>query len=295
MKKHTRHNSPVWSLGFQNPQPRLSGTCPSEGIFSSSRQQLQRLKRFLLNDRFRKGGLALLFLNLGLFLGCSNWTALKEESAAKTRPEIFQPPQPATFPEYRLGFGDVVEVKFFNNPRFNETVAVRPDGRISLEKMDEVFVIGMTPARLDSLVSATYARFVVNPEVTVFVRQFGGGQVYVLGEVKSPGGYPLQKDMTLLQALTAAGGPTQIAKLKSVLLLRPGPNREIHALRLDLSRALHADNAAVSGDAVHVQAQDVIYVPKTFIGNVSTFLKQVYDGVLPPVNVYLQALWWSNR
>ncbi len=242
-----------------------------------------------------KGGMIGIIFILCLFFGCSNWTALKDESAMKTRPEIFQPPQAETFPEYQLGFGDVIEVKFFNNPRFNETLAVRPDGRISLEKMNEVFVIGMTPARLDSLVSATYAQFVLNPEVTVFVRQFGGNQVYVLGEVKSPGGYPLQKDMTLLQALTAAGGPNQTAKLKSVLLLRPGLNHEIHALRLDLSKALHGSTGAVSGNALHVQAQDVVYVPKTFIGNVSGFLKQVYDGVLPPLSIYLQALWWSNR
>lgn len=234
-------------------------------------------------------------LSLCIFFGCSSWTALKDESSAQARPEIFQPPQVTTFPEYQLGFGDVVEVKFFNNPRFNETVAVRPDGRISLEKMDEVFVLGMTPAQLDSLVSTTYAQFVLNPEVTVFVRQFGASQIYVLGEVKSPGGYPIQKDMTLLQALTAAGGPTQTAKLKSVLLLRPGRNREIQALRLDLSKAIHASSGEVSSNALYVHAQDVIYVPKTVIGNVSAFLKQVYDGVLPPLNVYLQALWWSNR
>ena len=228
-----------------------------------------------------------------LFFGCSNLATMKGESAVK--PEIFQSPHTATYPEYQLGFGDVVEVKFFNNPRFNETVAVRPDGRISLERMNEVFVIGMTPAQLDSLVSATYAQFVLNPEVTVFVRQFGGNQVYVLGEVKSPGGYPMQKDMTLLQALTTAGGPSETAKLKSVLLLREGRNHEIHALRLDLSKAIHASSGVVSSNALYVQAKDVIYVPKTFIGNVSTFLKQIYDGVLPPLSIYLQALWWSNR
>ncbi len=255
---------------------------------------------FVLGNRLRKNtsfkrGIIGCTLSLCILFGCSNRAALKNESSTQAQPEIFQPPQAAQFPEYQLGFGDVLEVKFFNNPRFDETVAVRPDGRISLEKMNEVFVLGMTPAQLDSLVSAAYAQFVLNPEVTVFVRQFGASQIYVLGEVKSPGGHPLQKDMTLLQALTAAGGPTQTAKLKSVLLLRPGANREIHALRLDLSDALHMNSGAVRSPALHLQAQDVVYVPRTAIGNVSAFLKQVYDGVLPPLNVYLQALWWSNR
>jgi protein involved in polysaccharide export with SLBB domain len=201
----------------------------------------------------------------------------------------------AFLPEYRLGFGDVVEIKFFNNARFNETVAVRPDGRITLEKMGDIPVTGMTPLQLDSLITATYAGFVRDPEVTVFVRQFGGYQVYVLGEVTMPGGYPIQQNMTLLQALAAAGGPKETAKLGSVMILRHGKSESVYALKVDLANATKGANGAISKDNFYVQGQDVIYVPKTFIASASAFLKQVYEGLLPPIDIYLRAAWLSQR
>lgn len=197
----------------------------------------------------------------------------------------------ASLPEYRLGFGDVLEVKFFNNERFNETVAVRPDGRITLEKMGDVPVTGMTPLQLDSVITATYAGFVRNPEVTVFVRQFGGYQVYVLGEVNNPGGFPLQREMNVFQAVAAAGGHKESAKVGSVMILRRDEKNGVQAFKLDLNRAIQDRTEA----GLLVQAQDVIYVPKTFFANVDTFLKHLYDGVLPPLDTYLRALWWKGR
>lgn len=196
-----------------------------------------------------------------------------------------------SLPEYRLGFGDVVEIKFFNNERFNETVAVRPDGRITLEKMGDIAVTGMTPLHLDSLITAKYAGFVRDPEVTVFVRQFGGYQIYVLGEVNNPGGFPLQKDMNVFQALATAGGHRETAKLGCVMILRRDEKNGVQAFKLDLNRAIKDRDDA----GLLVQAQDVIYVPKTVISNVSKFLSQVYDGVLPPLDVYTRALLYKKR
>jgi protein involved in polysaccharide export with SLBB domain len=229
--------------------------------------------------------------------GCS--TPPRTGSELSPRQPEFQAASAAeentSFPEYRLGFGDVIEVKFFNNARFNETVTVRPDGRIVMEKIDEILVAGMTPARLDSLITTRYSEFILNPEVTVFVRQFGGYQVYVLGEVNSPGGYPIQRNMTVVQALAAAGGAKDTAQLHSVLILRPDEGQNINATKLDLADALGGSDAKRAQSAFPIQAQDVIYVPKTFVANVGAFLKQVYDGFFPPVEIYLRALWWSNQ
>ena len=197
-----------------------------------------------------------------------------------------------TVSEYVLGFGDVIEVKFFDNARFNETVAVRPDGRITMEKMGDIFVAGMAPSKLDSLITATYAQFVRNPEVTVFVRQFGGHQVYVLGEVNTPGAYPLQRNMTLVQAMATAGGPKHTANLRSVMVLRREQSGEINAHRLDLTIAANRSRASNIESAHYVQPQDVIYVPQTFIADIGQFTKQIYDIVLPPVDIYLRTLWW---
>lgn len=199
------------------------------------------------------------------------------------------------FPEYRFGFGDVIEVKFFRNEQFNETVKVRPDGRISLEKVGELNVTGMTPFQLDTVLTRLYGSFIRNPDITVIVREFGGYQVYVLGEVAAPGGFEIQRNMTILQALAVAGGPKVSAKLNSVIVLRRERTNDISAFRVDLTKPMKPKyESDVLQNDIFIQPQDVVYVPKTFIANVSTFMKQVYDGVLPPVDLYLRALLFYN-
>ena len=195
-------------------------------------------------------------------------------------------------PEYRLGFGDVIEIKFFNNERFNETVTVRPDGRISLQRVGDLQISGMTPTQLDSIITETYLQILINPDVTVFVRQFAGYNVYVLGEVNQPGGYPITRNMTLLQLLAEAGGTKDGAQLKSVMVLRPGENGDVSAVRVDLKKPMKGDHIP---ERYYVRSQDIVYVPKTFISNVSAFLKHIYDGVLPPLDVYSRVLFWSRQ
>ena len=200
-----------------------------------------------------------------------------------------------TIPEYRLGFGDVIEVKFFNNERFNEMITVRPDGRIAMERMGEIFVAGLTPLELDDLITAEYSRFIQNPDVTIFVREFSGYQVYVLGRVNTPGGYPVQRNMTLLQAIAAAGGTSVGAKLQSVVVLRRGKEDKVDAFKVNLKAVVKRDKKAVGENDLYMQPLDIVYVPETVISSMSTFLTQVYSGFMPPVDVYLRALWWSER
>jgi len=209
----------------------------------------------------------------------------------------------AVLPEYCLGFGDVLEVKFFNNERFNETVTVRPDGRITMEKIGDVFVTGMTPSQLDSLITNTYAEIIREPDVTVFVRQFGSYQAYILGEVNTPGGYPVERDFTLVQALAAAGGIKHTASIGSIMILRQGKGNEVNALKIDISDYLDGEQLSIyiaekdlslAMNEFYIQPQDIVYVPKTLIANVNDFLSQVYAGLLPPIDVYLRALLWSR-
>lgn len=206
-------------------------------------------------------------------------------------PAIAPPSLPAVNAEYRLGFGDVIDVKFFNNNQFNETLTVRPDGRISMQKVGDIYVAGMTPMELGRRITEIYAKIIKDPEVTVIVRNFGGYQVYVLGEVKSPGAFPLQRSLTVLQSLALAGGHKETAMLKSILLLRRQQDGKIDVQRLDLSQN---SAAAIQKNDLFLEASDIIYVPKTFIANVNTFLDQAFSGIIPPLDIYLRAAWWSR-
>jgi len=198
-------------------------------------------------------------------------------------------------PEYRLGFGDVIEVKFFDQDRFNETVAVRPDGRITLQRVGDVFVAGMTPTTLDSLITATYTQVLRAPDVSVFVRQFSKYQVYLLGEVRTPGGYPLQPGMTLVQSLALAGGVTKTARLGEVVVLRQGAAGGANGFKVDLGPHLDPGRSAAMDSLVYLQPQDIVYVPKTALGTLNDFLTQVWSGLTPPLDTYLRWLWLERQ
>jgi protein involved in polysaccharide export with SLBB domain len=77
------------------------------------------------------------------------------------------------FDEYRIQIGDQLDIKFFYNPTLNEQVTVRPDGRFSLQLIQEVVAAGLTPAALTRELTDRYALNLKQPEVTVIVRSFG--------------------------------------------------------------------------------------------------------------------------
>lgn len=234
-------------------------------------------------------------------LACSGTRSTKEIAVDDMRvkqnarkPGVSNPTaRPRTrLPEYRIGILDQLEIRFYYHERFNETVAVRPDGRITLQLVGDIEVVGTTPAELDRVITAAYADIVESPEVTVMVRSFAGQTIYVLGEVGNPGLFEMKPNMTVLQALAAAGGPIKGAKLNSVIVLRQDEIDELKAFRLDLSPALLKHGVAQDQ---RLLPQDVVYVPKTFIADVNAFMSQIYEVVLPPFDIYLRALREYNK
>lgn len=191
--------------------------------------------------------------------------------------------------QYRLGYGDEIEVKFFNNPEYNETITVRPDGRISMQRVGEIYVIDMTPSELDDIITQTFGEILINPDVTVFVREFGGQNIYVMGQVEKPGVIELTKGMTMLRAIAAAGGPKGGAELGSVLLIRNDGHNRGEAIRVDLELSTLRKNL---NHDLPLQSYDVVYVPHTFIADVSSFVTQLYDIALPPFDIWSRYTYW---
>jgi len=204
------------------------------------------------------------------------------ESGTVDEPNLFGLP-----PEYKILPLDELEFKFEFQPEFNEIATVRPDGRITLQKLGDIYVEGMTPTQVDALITQEYVNFTATPDLTVFVRKFTSHTVYVLGEVRSPGVFEIRSRMTILQAVATAGGPVRGAKMGSVVLLRRGDDGEPKPIVFDLSGGA-TKKGRITNDLV--AAQDIIYVPRNVISDVSDFLNQIYAGLLPPVESYLRAL-----
>jgi protein involved in polysaccharide export with SLBB domain len=178
---------------------------------------------------------------------------------------------------YRIQPGDQLDLKFFYNPELNESVVVRPDGRISLQLVDEVLAAGLTPAELDAALTKRYEAELRRPEVSVILRSLGAYRVYVGGEVGTPALVGLAPGMGPLQAVMAAGGFKETAKPEAALVIRRGSDNRPVPIPVNLQQMLAVGGA---GDGMQLQPGDVVYVPKTWIAEANKFVNQYIERLL---------------
>lgn len=124
--------------------------------------------------------------------------------------------------DYLIGPEDVLEIVVWKNTELSKVVTVRPDGRISLPLIGDVEAAGVTANALRESIKGRLKAFQKVPAVSVIVQQVNSYNIYMLGEVDRPGRYMLRSRITLLQALSLAGGFTQLASRNNILILRKG-------------------------------------------------------------------------
>ena len=182
----------------------------------------------------------------------------KQSSNANATATQAAPKKPATDdPNYVIGPQDVLDISVWKEPELTRPVPVRPDGKISMPLLNDVQAAGRTPLQLAADITAGLKKFVTDPQVTVIVTTINSQRVFILGEVTRAGAYPLLPNMTVLQALSSAGGFTQYANLKKIYLLRVEDGKQVK----------HPFNykEVLSGKAtdqnIFVKAGDTIIVP----------------------------------
>ncbi len=162
----------------------------------------------------------------------------------------------ATDPNYVIGAQDVLDINVWKEDQLTKTIPVRPDGKISLPLLNDVQAAGLTPTQLGALITADLKKFVTDPQVTVIVREINSQRIYLLGEVNRPSAYPLLPGMTVLQALSSAGGFTQFANLKRIYVLRV-ENGKQQKLPFNYKEALSKGDQ----NNISLKAGDTIVVP----------------------------------
>jgi polysaccharide export outer membrane protein len=128
---------------------------------------------------------------------------------------------------YKIGPQDVLRIDVWKEPEISRSVPVRPDGKVSLPLLNDVQAAGLTAMELASVITEGLKKFMNSPQVTVSVSEINSRRVYVTGEVTRPGAYPLLPGMTVLQALTSAGGFTQFARIKKIYVLRTESGKQV--------------------------------------------------------------------
>lgn len=131
----------------------------------------------------------------------------------------------ATEAEYLFGIGDTIEVQVWNEPNLSRIQKVRLDGRISLALIGDLEAVGKSPRELAAQIEKNYSTSVASPSVTVILNQ-SSQRYYVIGQVKQTGEFPLDSQLTVLQALARSGGFTEWAKTTKIMVIRRDANGE---------------------------------------------------------------------
>jgi polysaccharide export outer membrane protein len=122
--------------------------------------------------------------------------------------------------DYQIGKSDVLEINVWKEEDLTRNVRVRKDGRITMPLLDDIRAAGRTPVQLKEIIQEGLEEYIDSPTVTVIVQSQESKRYYIIGEVARTGEYPLIKDLSVVQAITNAGGFTEWADKDDILLLR---------------------------------------------------------------------------
>lgn len=212
-------------------------------------------------------------LQIGMGLVLLAWTSGCASTTPPTTPAVDAAP-PADL-SYRIQPGDQLMVQFPNAPELDQQVTVRPDGRITLSLISEVEARGATPEELAGRVSEMHVGQLRDPSVRVRL-QLSAKRVFVDGMVEKPAEVPWTRPLTVLQALSLAGGATDEALLEGVLVIRhSATGRQI--FEVDAAQA----RIDVRVPDMVLEPDDIVYVPKSRVARVNQWVDQYIRKNLP--------------
>lgn len=158
---------------------------------------------------------------------------------------------------YKITPYDLLEIKVLQAEELSQEVRVNPNGYISLPLVGDIKAAGQTQDQLKrQLTIKLAAKYLQDPQVSIFIKEFTNQRVTVDGDVKRAGVFPITGTMTVLQAIAQAGGLNDMAKPTQVVLFRRQPNNTVKAYLLnlkDIRRGAAKDPFLQNEDKIVVQ------------------------------------------
>jgi polysaccharide export outer membrane protein len=178
-----------------------------------------------------------------------------------------EPPAPAipTPGDYVIGKQDLLQISVFQLDSLNQTLRVQEDGSISMPLVGDLEVAGMTRRELEKAIAERLSpKYVINPQVTVFVKEFQSKKVSIIGAVKRPGSYEVIGTRTLLEMVSLAEGVLKEQAGRTIQIIRRNENGLPEAISISYA-ALEAGDPAANitirgGDLVHVPIDDLLHI-----------------------------------
>lgn len=180
-----------------------------------------------------------------------------KETQPASEPAANQPAAQSSESTYVIGAADVLDINVWKEPDVSRSIPVRPDGKISLPLINDVQAAGLTPQQLAASVAEKLRKYLNAPQVTVIVTQINSQKFYITGEVARAGAFQLTPGMTVLQAITSAGGFSAYANTKAIYVLRVRDGKQIQ-LPFNYREVIKGKSAAQN---IALEPGDTIVVP----------------------------------
>jgi polysaccharide biosynthesis/export protein len=168
--------------------------------------------------------------------------------------------------DYRVGIGDKLEISVFGHDDLEKTLEVGVGGMITFPLIGDVTVDGKTVTEIDDdLTRRLASEYLVDPQVSVEVKEFRSQWVTLMGEVRTPGRYVLRRNMRLLDLIAEAGGPTKEAG-QEIVVTRYDPKASVgRQSRILMDDLLNANTTAANmrlrhGDVISIGERAVFYI-----------------------------------
>jgi polysaccharide export outer membrane protein len=198
----------------------------------------------------------LTFLAAAVILSAGSAATAGQRAAGAPRAAIEAAAAPVS-PEYIIGCDDVLTITFWKDKEMTTEVIVRPDGRITLPLLNDVMAAGLSPEQLRRQIAARAQDFMPDPSLTVTVKAINSRKVFITGQVAHPGPYPLTRQTTVLQLVSIAGGLTEYADAKKLVVLRTENGRQV-SYRVNYKDLARQVNVAQN---IWLQPFDTVIVP----------------------------------
>jgi polysaccharide export outer membrane protein len=190
---------------------------------------------------------------LFLVLGCIHITGCASEARAPVTLADFESSEAPRV--YAIGAGDLLDVNVFQVPDISrEKLRVDAAGHVQIPVLGPVVARGLTPEQLaDAITTGLRDRYIRDPRVSVVVSEAASQKITVDGAVTKPGVYEMRGQVSLLQAVAMAEGPTGIANISEVVVFRNGERGRMAALfDLGAIRRGEAPDPVLEGDDIVV-------------------------------------------
>ncbi|HXT00440.1 MAG TPA: polysaccharide biosynthesis/export family protein [Elusimicrobiota bacterium] len=163
--------------------------------------------------------------------------------------------------DYRLAPADLVDVTVYQEPDMNRKVRVNTNGTVALPLIGSIKIGGMTLIDAQAGIEAKLAKFLVSPQVSLFIEDYGNKTIFVMGEVQKPGSYPIPTEsrMTVLEAISTAGGFTPVAAQDRARVLR-----YVNGASVTYNINTKEITQGQKDKDMVLEPNDIVYVPQSF-------------------------------